>query len=65
MERIGVLLMPLEPGVEKGMDCVAGGDFFWPVSLERISDIEKGEEWVRVGLMLVIVQHTLEMAAQP
>ena len=44
MTRIGVLLAPLELGVEKGIAWVVVGDFFWPVSFDKMSDIEKGED---------------------
>ena len=44
MARTGVLLTPLELGVENGMERVAGGDFFCPVSLDKMSDMEKGED---------------------
>lgn len=43
------MLTPLELGVERGTRCRDVGDFFCPISLERMCDIEKGEDWALVG----------------
>lgn len=44
MECAVGFLTPLEPSVENGRALLEGGDFFCPISLDRMSDIEKGEE---------------------